>query len=150
MIRYIRLLFAVCLLFVASVSFGASTPDTNFFAANHPYLRYTGRFDNSDPQRPKCWASGAYLTIRFSGTYCIAQITDQVRWGTVHNYIEIQVDGGKPTRMQLTGKENRLVLTEGLKAGEHVIIICKDTESENGYIAFAGITCQKLLKPQAK
>ncbi len=143
-----NLALAILLLLVAGDT-NARLADSTFYPANHNYLRYTGRFDYSSPLQPKCWASGAYLTIRFNGTYCTAQINDQVRWGTVHNYIEIQVDDQAPKRLQLTGKENRLVLAEGLTPGEHTIIICKNTESENGYIAFAGVTCKQLLKPKA-
>jgi lysophospholipase L1-like esterase len=47
--------------------------------------------------------------------------------------------------MKLKEKVNVLKFG-GLKKGEHRIVICKSTESGQGYIQFAGLRCTKLLR----
>jgi len=43
-----------------------------------------------------------------------------------------------------------LDVREGLSDGEHTVLICKDTESNIGYIDFIGFKCEKLLSLPAK
>ncbi len=69
-------------------------------------------------------------------------------YGNVHNYLEVVVDG-KPYRFQTKFASNKITL-HGLSNGAHSITICKDTESGNGYLEFAGIECKKLLQLPAK
>jgi lysophospholipase L1-like esterase len=70
--------------------------------------------------------------------------------GKNHNYLEIAVDNNKPYRIQTTGKTNVITVAEGLSDGEHTIVVCKDTESQIGYIDFVGIRCAELLPPPAQ
>lgn len=121
-----------------------------FYPANHSFIQYTGRIDFSNPTRPKIWASGAYLEIKFNGTFCALEINDELLWGKIHNYIEIKVDDLPAYRIQLKGKENTIELAQNLTKGTHTILICKNTEFENGYIEIVGITTNKLIKPNAK
>ena len=109
-------------------------------------IRYVGRFDFTDPKKPKFWAPGAYIQARFRGTSCEIAVNDEVRYGTTHNYIEVAVDSRPPFRVQTTGKTNVLPVT-GLPPGAHTITLCKDTESEMGYLEFVGLRCEALLPP---
>ncbi|RYG16563.1 MAG: acetyl xylan esterase, partial [Chitinophagaceae bacterium] len=77
-------------------------------------------------------------------------VNDEVIYGTVHNYLEIKVDHQPAYRIQLKNKENRLTLAEGLPKGDHTVVICKNTEFENGYIEIVGFSCEKLLAPPVK
>lgn len=124
--------------------------ETKFYQANHSFVQYTGRFDFSNPFKPKVWASGAYVHVKFSGTFCAVKINDEMLWGKVLNYLEIKVDDQPAYRIRLTGKENELVLAKNLPKGNHTVLICKNSEAENGYIEFVGFSCDKLLKPDAK
>jgi lysophospholipase L1-like esterase len=119
----------------------------NFYGGNHKYVQYVGRVDFSNANRPRFWASGVYIQFRFSGTHCSAQINDEFRYGKVLNYLEIKIDGQPAYRIQLKEKENNIVLGKNLSKGEHTVIICKNTESENGYVEMVGLTCEKLLPP---
>ncbi|MES2651112.1 MAG: SGNH/GDSL hydrolase family protein [Bacteroidota bacterium] len=120
-----------------------------FYSADDSKIQYIGRVDFSNSLKPKMWASGAYVIIKFSGTFCELDINDEVIYGSVHNYLEIKVDNQASYRIQLKNKENKITLAKDLPKGEHTIIICKNTEFENGYVEIVGFTCEKLLVPPA-
>jgi hypothetical protein len=84
------------------------------------------------------------------GKKCQLLINDEVINGKDHNYLEIAVDNNKPYRIQTTAKTNVITVAEGLADGEHTITICKDTESQTGYIDFVGLRCLMLLPPLAQ
>ena len=134
---------------ITSQSESRPTPRTNFFAADNPNIHYTGRIDFADVKKPRCWAPGVYLTVRFQGPACEVDITDEVLYGTSHNYVEIVVDGVL-ARRQLPGKTNTLVVAQGLPDAPHVLTICKNTEAGIGYVEFTGLRCAKLLAPPAR
>jgi lysophospholipase L1-like esterase len=144
-----KIYIMLCLLWAVNTSFIFKNEGT-FYAANDPRIHYTGRVDFSDSLKPKMWASGAYIELKFNGTFCELDINDEVVYGSVHNYLEIKVDDRPSFRIQLSGKENRLILAKNLPKGEHRITICKNTEFDNGYIEVVGFRCEKLLTPPAK
>jgi lysophospholipase L1-like esterase len=139
------LFFTISLLFLITSCFDKE--GRQFYSANHKYVQYVGRVDFSKADRPKFWASGAYVQLKFIGSYFNLHINDEVRYGKVLNYIEIKIDDQPAYRIQLTGKENNIILGNRLSKGEHTVTICKNTESENGYIEIVGFTCEKLLTP---
>ncbi len=142
--------YAILLLLLAfNLSFAFKNKGT-FYNAADPKIQYVGRVDFTYPLKPKMWASGAYVMIKFSGTFCELDINDEVIYGTVHNYLEIKVDNQPSYRIQIKNKENKIELAKGLSKGEHTIIICKNTEFENGYVQIIGFNCEKLLPPPAK
>lgn len=67
-------------------------------------------------------------------------------YGKNHNYIEIVIDNKKPFRIKTAGKTNTIKAAGGLSAGEHTITICKNTESGIGYLEFAGLKCESLVR----
>ncbi len=119
----------------------------NFYPGNHPFVKYIGRVDFSDTSKPKFWASGTYVQITFIGTYCNLQIDDEMLWGTTLNYLQIKVDDRPAYRIQLKGKHNVITLAKNLPKGKHTILICKNTEAENGYIQILGFECEQILRP---
>ncbi|MGF1922616.1 MAG: SGNH/GDSL hydrolase family protein [Bacteroidia bacterium] len=130
----------------------AATPSfaklkTNFYSADNPRIQYIGRVDFSNPIKPKMWASGAYVVVKFNGTSCEVDINDEVIYGTVHNYIEVKIDDEPSYRIQLKNKENKITLAKNLPKGNHTVIICKNTEFENGYVEIVGFRCENLLNP---
>ncbi len=137
------LLFAVC-----ASSFAAGG-DTKLFTADNANISYIGRVDFSNPKVPRIWAPGVYITAKFKGSHCQVLINDEAG-GNNHNYLEIIIDGKNPYRIELKEKTNVIDVPEGLSDGEHTIVICKDTESNIGYIDFVGFKCEKLLSPPAK
>lgn len=146
--KYIAGSFFALLLHI-SFSTIAATPKETFklYKANNAYIQYVGRIDFSNPLKPRMWSPGAYIKARFTGKKCELLINDEVLDGKNHNYLEIAVDNNAPYRVQTTGKTNVITVSENLSDGEHTVLICKDTESQIGYIDFVGIKCQKLLPP---
>lgn len=130
---------------------GASqaAPAPKFFAADNPNIQYTGRVDFSQAKKPRFWAPGVYITVRFKGPSCTVQLTDEVLSGKSHNYVQLVVDG-QQSRRKLTGPANTLVVAENLANTAHTLVICKDTEAGQGYLEFTGLTCAQLLPPPAR
>jgi lysophospholipase L1-like esterase len=121
-------------------------PQTTLFRADNPHMQYTGRIDFSNPKKPRFWAPGVYVTVRFAGPTCAVLVTDELLGGTKHNYLEIILDG-KPTRLQLTGKENTVPVADKLPGKTHTLTVCKNTEANVGYLEFGGVRCAQLLPP---
>ena len=127
-----------------------SLADTNnsFFSADADDIQYTGRIDFRNNAMPRFWSPGVYITIKFSGQEIICAIKDQELWGKNHNYLEIILDNEKK-RIQTKYKTN-YVIVNNLKDTIHTLTICKNTESNIGYLEFGGVFCKTLLKPAAK
>lgn len=117
----------------------------NFYKGDNSLIQYFGRAETSDFHLPRFWASGFYIKAGFSGSECKIYINDQVKYGKIHNYIELIIDDSKPIRLQTKYIANTISI-RGLSATKHTLTICKDTESENGYLEFAGIACENLLQ----
>ncbi len=124
--------------------------DLKFFKADNSNIQYYGRIDFADKTKPRIWAPGVYIKAKFKGAYCEAIINDEALGGNNHNYLEIVIDNNAPYRIQITQKNNVVKVPVGLSAGEHTILICKDTESNIGYIDFIGFRCEALLSLPAK
>jgi lysophospholipase L1-like esterase len=138
------------LILSANMAFAkVNKPALNLYKASNNNIQYFGRIDFSDPLKPRFWSPGVYIKAKFKGTDCELIINDEAQ-GNNHNYIEIAIDNSAPVRIKLTDKENIIKAAQGLADGEHIISICKDTESGIGYLEFVGIKCDKLLSLPAK
>ena len=124
------------------------TSNKTFFTAANSLIQYTGRIDFNNTSLPRCWSPGVYFTMKFKGTSVTGIINDQELWNKNHNYLEIIVDKEKK-RIQTKYKVNYISIA-GLTDAEHTLTICKNTESNIGYIEFAGLYCDKLLTAAAK
>ncbi len=126
------------------ISFDMPPNNSNtFFSASHPLIQYTGRMDMRNRSLPRAWSPGVYMTLRFTGSNLTAVINDQELWNKNHNYLQIIVDD-KMQRIQTRSKNNHISISN-LADTVHTLIICKNTESNIGYIEFAGVYCNALL-----
>ena len=140
-------IFAACF-FQSPVQ--ARQKDLSFFAADHPYIQYTGRIDFSNPKLPRFWQPGVYITIKISGANCRLIVNDEILWGKNHNYYELVVDG-KSYRLQTKSKTDTISVTPYLSDQKtHTITFYKNTEANIGYLELAGLLCNELLKPSPK
>ena len=128
---------------------GQAKDSIRLFEADNPFYQYVGRIDFSNARQPRIWSPGVYITAKFKGTYCELLVNDQELWGKNHNYLEIVIDG-KAKRIQTTARNNQIIIAEGLANKEHTVVICKNTESNIGWIEFIGLKCEALLKLPAK
>ncbi|GGH12870.1 SGNH/GDSL hydrolase family protein [Mucilaginibacter phyllosphaerae] len=140
------LLLLLALLTFFSSGFSKAVPRLTLFKADNKHFKYTGRVDFTDPQKPRFWSPGVYITTKFTGTECRLLINDEEMHGKTHNYIEVVIDG-KTSRIQTTGKTNSIVIAKGLPQGVHTLLICKDTESGMGYLEFVGLMCEGIRSP---
>lgn len=147
-VRFFILLssFAVCFL---QSQVQAQQKSLSFFAADHPYIQYTGRIEFTDPKLPRFWQPGVYITIKFMGPECFIILNDEMLWGKNHNYLETVLDG-KAIRLRTKAKRDTIKVAENLSPGEHTLVICKNTEANIGYLELVGIRCRQLVKPPPK
>lgn len=122
--------------------------DKEFYKPSNSLIQYYGRIQNADLDLPRFWSPGVYIKLKIDGNKCSFILNDQVLYGNVYNYIELVIDG-KQFRFQNRFKAN-LITIHGLQKTTHNITICKDTESSQGYLEFAGVSCKKLLPLPAK
>ncbi|MGC4102826.1 SGNH/GDSL hydrolase family protein [Ferruginibacter sp.] len=149
-------LFACLLFFVLSSnaqSYKIQVDSVNgskqqFYTADNAMIQYTGRIDFSNTAMPRMWSPGVYITMQFKGPSISAIIKDQELWGKDHNYLEVVIDNNE-RRIQTKYKTNYISVS-GLTDGIHTLLICKNTESNIGYIELGGVYCDKLLKPAPK
>jgi len=144
MIRNCLFYFLTALLICANCGFVQKSNELHFFSADNGLIQYVGRIDFSNKVRPRIWAPGVYIIARFNGSQCEVLMNDEVSGENNYNYLEIVVDN-KPTRIKLTGKTNVIKVAEGLADTEHSLLICKDTESNIGFIDLIGLKCEQLL-----
>ncbi len=119
------------------------------YAPNHPFIQYTGRIDFSNPALPKYWQPGVYVHFKFKGPSCQVILKDEALWGKNHNYLELVIDG-KAVRSQTQSESDTILLKGDVSKKIHDVVICKNTEANIGYLAFAGVRCRELVKPSPK
>jgi lysophospholipase L1-like esterase len=134
---------------IAAAFTAQSHPILKLYKANDPNIQYFGRVDFSDALKPRYCSTGVYIKAKFKGTSCDVIMNDEMG-GDNHNYMEIAIDDNLPVRMKLTEKVNIIKAARGLDNKEHIITICKDTESGIGYVEFTGLKCETLLPPPSK
>lgn len=94
---------------------------------NDERLQYSGRIDDSDPQRPVLIFPASYLAFRFFGTG--AKVTVENRKDCMDHYIGTIVDGVQSKiKLAAQGKQE-LVLAENLEEAEHEIMLFKRQDS---------------------
>ena len=98
-----------------------------YISANHEYLVYRGRYDDSDPKAPIFGFPYSGIAITFEGDQLRVHITN------LHyekdNYIGLILDGEqKKFRLENTEEEQIIVLAEGLDRKKHEAFVFKRTD----------------------
>jgi lysophospholipase L1-like esterase len=101
--------------------------------ADHPDIRYSGRFDASDPKRPSCDWPGCSIQARFSGS----SITVKLSGGD--NDFNVFIDGQWKSKLTIDKAKTSYVAATGLAAGAHTLLLTKRTEGFQGVTAFSGL-----------
>ncbi|SFV27831.1 SGNH/GDSL hydrolase family protein [Thermoflavifilum thermophilum] len=129
--------------------FCASNAQTRFYAGDDSRILYVGRIDYSQPHQPRLWLPGSYFYFHTHDHQIQLIVEDEQLYGQHQNYIEIVIDDTCLQRIHLTRKIDTILIQMPAShdASVHRILVCKDTESGNGYIACRGIICQTLLPP---
>jgi lysophospholipase L1-like esterase len=99
--------------------------------ADHPWIRYTGRFDFSDARAPAFDWPGVTIEAAFEGTSCAVRLEDG------HNDYNVSVDGHASTVLRTTA-ERVYVLAQGLPESRHTVRLTRRTEPGWGEAVFRG------------
>jgi hypothetical protein len=121
--------FALSMLALPAVEAGAAVD----IPADDPAIRYTGRFDATDPKQPSCDWPGCSIQARFSG----ASITVKLSGGD--NDFNVFIDGLWKSKLTLDKAKTSYVAATGLSAGAHTLLLTKRTEGFQGVTAFSGL-----------
>lgn len=122
----------------------------SLIAADNINIQYTGRIDFTNPKKPKFWNPGIYAKAKYTGTFCVVAVNDQLLWGSSKNYMEIVIDDTLRVHVQSASGVNNFRVGNNLPYGEHTVLLCKDTEAGIGYIEFLGIRAESLVALPAK
>ena len=101
--------------------------------ADNPAIRYSGRFDDSDPKKPSFDWPGCSIEARFSG----ASITVKLSGGD--NDFNVFIDGQLKSKLTIDKSKTSYVAAAGLPAGAHTLLLTKRTEGFQGATAFLGL-----------
>lgn len=101
--------------------------------ADDPAIRYTGRFDVSDPKQPSCDWPGCTIQARFTGT----SVTVKLSGG--ENRFNVFIDGQEKPKIIIEKAKTSYVAAENLAAGTHTLLLTKRTEGFQGVTAFLGL-----------
>ncbi|MCX6014106.1 MAG: hypothetical protein NT020_00710, partial [Chloroflexales bacterium] len=104
-----------------------------FISANHPDIRYVGRWDLRDANHPSVGWQGATITLQFDGTALSALMRPQYS----RDYIRVVIDGVVQPAMAIEATDEPVVLAQNLSAGPHRIDIVKETY-QGGDMTVAG------------
>jgi hypothetical protein len=96
-------------------------------------VHMVGRFDESDPARPRSSWSGTVFRTRLSGTGISVSLG-----GVAGVHFQVEVDGQPTTTFVTLGGDVSYLLAEGLTPGEHDIVIVRRNEGYFGDVDFLG------------
>jgi lysophospholipase L1-like esterase len=102
-----------------------------FVPADHPLIRYTGRFDFSDPRRPRYDWPAVTIEAVFEGSSIAALLDDG------GNSYDVTIDG-RTSVLRTQPGQTRYLLADNLSRGKHSLRLVKRTETFYGTPQFLG------------
>lgn len=123
----------------------------DFIPADHPYIRYTGRFSFKDPENVSFAQSGCMIEAHFSGTSCYFYLENHsFDPGTyTDNYFNVFIDSNEAIVLHAQNDSSYYKIND-LSDGKHRIRIFKRTEAACGRCIFSGFMLDEgdsLLPP---
>lgn len=121
---------------------------SEFIHANNPNIRFSGRWDMTDPANPRHSWPGVYISAEFSGTSVGVRMDDNV------NYYNIYIDG-KPVKVFHGDKPGTAdySLVAGLENTRHTFRMSKRNISFDRVFTFSGLILDdgaELFAPAAE
>lgn len=121
----------------------------SFILPSHPGLRYSGRWDQTDPQCYQTGRGAVRIKANFTGTYLALLLSGSdpdIWWRS-------RIDDGEEKRWQNTLPEGAdLVLArDNIAPGPHTLTLARDSEGLGGISYFRGLILapgEKLLPPE--
>jgi lysophospholipase L1-like esterase len=109
-----------------------------------PSLKFYGRFDNSDPKGPKFTWSGSSIMAAFNGN----SVSVTLNQSNDLNYFVAVIDNQPMKRFVTNVGTQTYTLATNLSAGDHQVLLFRDSEGNEGVSQFLGFnfgTNGKLL-----
>ena len=142
---YIRITVILCTTYLLFSYYPRlSENQKTLFSPDNEKIQYVGRIDLLNPKKPRLIGAGTYFMIRFKGKDCDLFLEDQGLYNN-HNYISIAIDGEYQGRIKVSKEKTRYCAARNLKGKKHTLLVCKDTESQTGYIDLTGILCSEII-----
>jgi len=133
-------------------------PEPTMITGGSDIITYIGRTDKSDPNMPKQWAAGGYLTFAYQGNGCEIFLNTEYD----HLNVEIAVDDLPTMPIRTKGHKNRIVIGQAAdiadttistfqysqtpKDGVHHVTITRNSETMHGYSAIDSIKADGISK----
>jgi len=127
-------------------SLPAAVTEFNFFAADDPNIRYSGRWDVSNASAPTVGWQGSMVEARFTGTMVLAEIDT----GQKAEHFRVVIDGvPRQGMLVVTPGRQRVELARDLSAGQpHSVALMKETYHDGDTVFYGFHTdSDRLLEP---
>ena len=110
--------------------------DAADFRASDERVAFTGRWDQTNLESPRCAWQGSSFQLSFQGTSLGATISCDVA-----EYIRVIVNGDSVAsrRIKLQPGRQQVVLAETLKVGQHQVEVVKETYTGSGFLTLHGL-----------
>ncbi|MEZ4296255.1 MAG: SGNH/GDSL hydrolase family protein [Polyangiaceae bacterium] len=92
-----------------------------------------GRFDESDPARPRSSWPGTTFRTRLSGSAISVKLD-----GAPNVHFQIEIDGAVTGTLKTAGGEHLYSVATGLPAGQHDVVLVRRNEGFFGTVSFLG------------
>ncbi len=133
------------LLFVVLLA-SCAQKNSNFYKADNPFFRYSGRTDNSGSDGVILIGSASSVTINFSGDTC-SLLLKNIDGEALYNYVSLELDGEYLGRVRTEGDSFRYYDVKiPLTQENHILKVYKATEPQNGQVVFGGLVCRQLKR----
>jgi PKD repeat protein/lysophospholipase L1-like esterase len=114
---------------------------------SNPNIQYSGRWNFDNPAEPTVAWQGSTILVKFNGTSISADINP----GTGTEYFRVIVDGvANPDVLQMRRNRKIYVLADNLPAGEHTVVLMKETFYTTKTTFYGFDIAGTLLAPPAK
>ncbi len=115
--------------------FAYQLPGQVLVLPDDPGIKYTGRIDLSNPQKPAFGFSGVTINCKFSGTSIKVRFSSE----TTSNYYFYSIDESKPVKINLAKPTTNYLLSGSLADTLHRLTLVRLTEAFFGADYFEGI-----------
>ena len=123
---------------------GINTHTMNTTLPGNTNIRYMGRIDFSNPDKPLFAFPNVTIKAKFEGTSLNLLLKDYNGSDFTNNYFQSSVDGETPVKFMVTSSQQTYPIAKNLTDGTHTVEIVKVTESYNGECQFLGFQTDTL------
>jgi fructan beta-fructosidase len=127
---------------------GINTHTMNTTLPSNTNIRYMGRIDFSNPDKPLFAFPNVTIKAKFEGTSLNLLLKDYNGSDFTNNYFQSSIDGESPVKFLVTSGQQNYPIAKNLIDGIHTVEIVKVTESYNGecqFLSFQTDTLKNLV-----